>query len=88
MFAVKVFDKKSIMLNNAGNRSRAGLLNEINLLKNLNHPNIIKLYEVYEGENHIYLVQELLQGMLFFINYNSLDNYKIFYYNDNRRGTF
>ena len=26
----------------------------------LNHPNIIKLEEVYEGEGHIYLVLELL----------------------------
>ena len=28
----------------------------------LDHPGIIKLYEVYEGEHHIYLVMELLRG--------------------------
>lgn len=28
----------------------------------LDNPNIIKLYEVYEGEYHIYLVMELLNG--------------------------
>lgn len=28
----------------------------------LDHPNIIKLYEVYEGDFHIYLVLELLNG--------------------------
>ena len=31
-------------------------------MRNLNHPNIIKLYEVYEGQYHIYLVLELLKG--------------------------
>jgi len=31
-------------------------------LKCLDHPNIIKLYEVYECENAIYLVQELCDG--------------------------
>jgi serine/threonine protein kinase len=29
----------------------------------LDNPNIIKLYEVYEGEYHIYLVMELLNGI-------------------------
>ena len=38
------------------------MINEINIMRNLNHPNIIKLYEVYEGEFHIYLVLELLKG--------------------------
>lgn len=28
----------------------------------MKHENIIKLYEVYESDNHIYLVQELLNG--------------------------
>lgn len=31
-------------------------------MKILDHPSIIKLYEVYEGEYHIYLVMELLKG--------------------------
>ena len=38
------------------------MVNEIILMKILDHPNIIKLYEVYEGEYHIYLVMELLKG--------------------------
>ncbi len=41
---------------------KVGLINEINIMRNMNHPNIIKLYEVYEGEFHIYLVLELLKG--------------------------
>lgn len=38
------------------------MLNEIQILKRVNHPNIIKLKEVYEGENHIYLVMEYFEG--------------------------
>jgi serine/threonine protein kinase len=28
----------------------------------IDNPNIVKLYEVFEGEYHIYLVMELLNG--------------------------
>jgi len=30
--------------------------NEINILKNLDHPNIIKLYEIYENAEWIFFV--------------------------------
>jgi len=32
---------------------------EIKILSKLNHPNIIKLYNVIEADTHIYLVMEL-----------------------------
>ncbi len=35
---------------------------EIDLLKNLDHPNIVKLFEVFEDQNNIYLVTELCSG--------------------------
>ncbi|KAL4508150.1 hypothetical protein ABPG72_021523 [Tetrahymena utriculariae] len=35
---------------------------EINILKELDHPNIVKLYEVYESESTIYLVTEYCEG--------------------------
>jgi calcium-dependent protein kinase len=35
---------------------------EINILKELDHPNIVKLYEVYEDKGHIYLVMDELKG--------------------------
>ena len=38
------------------------MLNEINLMRALDHDNTIKLYEVHESENSIYLVMELVQG--------------------------
>lgn len=37
-------------------------MNEVNALKTLDHPNIIKLYEVYEDKNWVYLVQEFCEG--------------------------
>ncbi|CAI2366746.1 unnamed protein product [Moneuplotes crassus] len=36
--------------------------NEIYALKTLDHPHIIKLYEIYKDEENIYLVQELCTG--------------------------
>lgn len=35
---------------------------EVQLLKQLDHPNILKLYEVYETEKTIYLVTEVCEG--------------------------
>ena len=35
---------------------------EINILKKLDHPNIIKLYEIFEDKNRYYLIQELCKG--------------------------
>lgn len=37
-------------------------MNEIEVLKILNHPNIIKLHEVFEGEKHVYFVMEYVKG--------------------------
>lgn len=31
-------------------------------MKQLNHPNITNLYEIYEGSTYIYLVTEFLKG--------------------------
>lgn len=38
------------------------LSNEIKILKKLDHPNIVKLYEIYQDDNNIYLVTEFLEG--------------------------
>ena len=37
-----------------------GITNEIQSLKNLDHPNIIQLYEIYESDEYIFLVQEYI----------------------------
>lgn len=38
------------------------MVTEIEILRLLRHPRIIKLLEVYEGEEHIHLVMEYLKG--------------------------
>lgn len=57
MRAVKIIDK--LQLEEA---DRVRLKYEIEILKNLNHPNIVRLYEVYENRSTIFMVQELCSG--------------------------
>ena len=51
--AVKVLAKK-----NLDDDEKRMLFNEINLLKDIDHPNIIKMYEFFEDEKRYYLVTE------------------------------
>jgi len=37
-------------------------MHEISLMKQLDHPNIIKLFETFEDKQFIYLVMELCEG--------------------------
>lgn len=56
-FAIKII-KKSKM----DTEELEQLKNEIQILKELNHPHIVKLYEVYDESSEIYLVTELCAG--------------------------
>ena len=38
------------------------LKNEITILKDLDHPNIVKMYEFWEDEEWIYIVTEICKG--------------------------
>ena len=38
------------------------VINEMDVLRRLDHPNIVKLYEVHEIEDYVILVLELLEG--------------------------
>jgi len=38
------------------------LLREVHIMRGLNHPNILKLYEVYENDEEFFLVMELVTG--------------------------
>ena len=53
-FAVKTMQKNSKRLQS--------ILNEISILHTLNHPNVVKLYEVFEDEKHIHLVMEYVDS--------------------------
>ncbi len=56
-----------------------GFKNELNILIKLDHPNIIKLYEVYENDEFFYLIMELcLGGELFDRIISNIENGKPF----------
>lgn len=56
--AVKVISKASMKKGS----STSSLLREIELLKELDHPNIMKLYEFFEDSGYYYLVGEAYTG--------------------------
>lgn len=58
-FAVKAFSKEYLQSQTKGKES---LMNEIQIMKVLNHKNVMKLQEIHESKNSIYLVLELLEG--------------------------
>ncbi|CAI2360463.1 unnamed protein product [Moneuplotes crassus] len=43
-------------------RNQMRFINEVLALKNCDHPNIVKLYEVFEEEHDVFLIQEKLNG--------------------------
>jgi len=53
--AIKAMNKDQI-------DDKEALENELAILKSLDHPNIVKLFEIYEHNNNIYLVTELCEG--------------------------
>lgn len=56
--AIKIINKFSIK----NETIRSKLMNEVTILKNLDHPNIIKIYEFYEDEFNLYLVLDMCTG--------------------------
>jgi len=58
--AVKVINKKSFQQFSKKRQSRLELRSEAETLAALDHKNIIKVYEWFETESHLYLVMELL----------------------------
>lgn len=61
MYAVKAFTKESLIISNKSN-AKPSMLNEIEIMRAVDHENVIKVYEVFETEKSIYLVLELIQG--------------------------
>ncbi|CAF1007365.1 unnamed protein product [Adineta ricciae] len=56
-YAMKTIGKKP------GNKIKASVLeNEVKLLKEVNHPNLIQLHEVLESSQNLYLIVELCEG--------------------------
>ncbi len=57
--AVKAFSKSVAYGEENG---KEAIVNEISLMRKLNHKNIMKLHEVYETTNSLYMSLELLEG--------------------------
>ena len=58
-FAAKMFVKKPFL---ADEFERKCLKYEIEIMRTVNHPKVLKLFEIFEGEKFIYLICELYQG--------------------------
>ena len=61
LVAIKIFEKSKIN----DDDDLTCINNEIQFLKNLNHPNIISLYEIIESETNIYIIMEYAEKELF-----------------------
>jgi serine/threonine-protein kinase ULK/ATG1 len=73
--AIKIIS--SIGLNNS---IKEKLLDEAKILKKLNHPNIIKLYDIYEDIGEIYIIMEYCEETMMKIMELTLTEVKIKYY--------
>ena len=60
-FAVKAFSKEAAYSEDKGKEC---LIKEIEIMRALNHRNCMRLHEVFESENSLYMVVELLEGGL------------------------
>merc|ERR1719168_450673 len=55
--AVKIIDKK-----NVGKNEMKNLARESQILAMADHPNCVRLFEIFDSKNRLYLVQELCEG--------------------------
>lgn len=55
--AVKIIKKELL-----SRQERKQLLNEVTVLKHLDHPNIVKIYEYFEDPLRFYIVTDFVQG--------------------------
>ena len=58
-YAVKVFQKKLI---EERPEEKPSILNEIKIMRAINHPRLLYFEELYEGENHLYILTKLCEG--------------------------
>ena len=65
--AIKIIDKKKIKLNS----DRERVQRELNIIKKLNHINIVKIMHIKEDMNNIYIIMEYIENNLFFYLINN-----------------
>ena len=56
-YAVKVLSKRKM-----SEEDKIAILTEIDILKQIDHPNVVKMIDVFEDERHWCLVMELMEG--------------------------
>ncbi|CAD8082659.1 unnamed protein product [Paramecium primaurelia] len=59
IFAVKIFKSEKLTNKEKGLDS---LMKEIDIMRKLDHKNVLQLHEVFEDDNNVYLVVDYLQG--------------------------
>ena len=71
-FAIKTMKKSEMNLNQINS-----FKNEIDILRKLDHPNIVKYFDTYEDEGTIHLVMEYIQGenLMQLIKQRKLNNF-------------
>jgi len=55
--AIKILSKRKMQ-----EEDIAGMQNEISILSQIDHPNVVKLVDTYEDKGHYCLVMEIMQG--------------------------
>ena len=56
LVAIKVLDKHKLA------DKIDSIMNEVSILNNLDHPNIVKYFETYDDKKYLYLVMEFVKG--------------------------
>ena len=56
-YSVKIYTKKKM-----SEEETQQLIREIEILKQIDHPNVVKLIDVFENESHFCLVMDLMEG--------------------------
>ena len=50
------------VVNKVSDKFVGSIYAELNVLKSLDHPNIVKVFEYFQDEKHLYIIMEYLKG--------------------------
>ena len=65
--AIKILDKKKIKMNSENKR----IQRELNILKKLSHINIVKVIQIKEDMDNIYIIMDYIENNLFYYILNN-----------------
>jgi serine/threonine-protein kinase Chk2 len=60
--AIKIIEKKKFGSIDPTRQNQAGVMNEVRILQSIDHPCIIRLEDIMETDDHLYIVLELAEG--------------------------